>query len=208
MNDDTSTPSTPSAPAETGADIPHFVVAIGASAGGLSAIKELLAELPPHLDAPIVIAVHSEPASQLKEALQIRSPLNIKSAEDGEMLESGVVYVVPGAKHAFFRNGGLQLSTVVRDSGFRPSIDALFMSLAAEYGERAVAVVLSGLLKDGMRGAQVIYDMGGRTIVQDPRDADYSSMPHSVIRNDHPNAVLTASELGVWLASQIGTKAS
>lgn len=196
-NDDSSIPSEH--------ETPRFVVAIGASAGGVTAIIDLLATLPERLDAPVVIAVHSEPASLLKEALQFKSSLNIKSAEDGEMLQSGVIYVVPGAKHAFFRNGDLQLSSVVRDSGFRPSIDALFMSMAAEYGERAIAVVLSGLLKDGMRGAQVIYDMGGRTIVQDPKDAEYASMPQSVIRSDHPNAILTASDLGTWLASQIGT---
>jgi len=182
-----------------------FVVAIGASAGGLSAIKDLLAVLPADLDAPVVIGVHSEPASKLKQALEAHSTLNIKSAENGEALETSTVYIVPGARHAFFREGRLWLSEIVEDSGFRPSIDALFMTLAAEYGERAIAVVLSGLLKDGMRGAQVIHDMGGRTIVQDPDDALYASMPSSVIRGDHPKAVRTASELGSWLTSVIGT---
>lgn len=181
------------------------MIAIGASAGGLSALKDLLAELPPGLDAPIVIAVHSNPASKLKESLQISSSLDIKTAKDGEILEKGIVYVVPGAKHAFFRNGGLRLSTVVRDSGFRPSIDALFMSMASEYGQKAIAVVLSGLMKDGMRGAQVIFDMGGRTIVQDPKDAQYASMPNGVIFNDHPDAILKASDLGRWIASTVGT---
>jgi len=156
-------------PTASKGDATRFVVAIGASAGGLAAINDLLAELPDGLNAPIVIAAHSEPASMLKEALQIHSSLKIKTVEDGEVLENGTVYIVPGAKHAFFRNGTLTLSTIVQDSGFRPSIDAMFMTLAAEYGERAIAVVLSGLLNDGMRGAQVIYDMGGRTIVQDRR---------------------------------------
>jgi len=192
-------------PTASKGDATRFVVAIGASAGGLAAINDLLAELPDGLNAPIVIAAHSEPASMLKEALQIHSSLKIKTVEDGEVLENGTVYIVPGAKHAFFRNGTLTLSTIVQDSGFRPSIDAMFMTLAAEYGERAIAVVLSGLLNDGMRGAQVIYDMGGRTIVQDPDDAAYSSMPKSVIRSDHPDAIRTASELGEWLVAQIGT---
>lgn len=188
-----------------GSNQERFVVAIGASAGGLSALQDLLAELPQNLSAPIVIAVHSEPASILLETLKLRSSLNIKKVEDGEPLENGVVYIVPGATHAFFRGGCLRLSSLVRDSGFRPSIDALFMTLAAEYGDRAIAVVLSGLLKDGMRGAQVIYDMGGRTIVQDPEEAKYASMPEAVIRSDHPRAVRSASELGIWLSSVIGT---
>jgi two-component system chemotaxis response regulator CheB len=185
----------------------NFIVAIGASAGGLPAVKELLAELPPDLNAPVVIAIHSEPASILRQALEFRSPLNIKTAEDGETLEKSTVYVVPGAKHAFFGGGQLRISSVVRDSGFRPSIDALFMTMAAEYGERAIGVILSGLLQDGMRGAQVVHDMGGRTIVQDPAEALHDSMPNSVIRSDHPKAILSATELGHWLTSVIGTPA-
>jgi len=170
----------------------------------LSAVKDLLSKLPPDLDAPVVIAIHSEPASRLLEILQFHSSLTIKTVVDGDTIEKGKVYVVPGAKHAFFRGGCLHLSDVVEQSGFRPSIDALFMTLAAEYGDRAVAVVLSGLLQDGMRGAQVIHDMGGRTIVQDPSDAKHPSMPRSVIHGDHPEAIRTASELGVWLTSFVG----
>jgi len=183
----------------------RFIVAIGASAGGLTAIEELLAELPGNLNAPVVVASHSMPESKLRQALQFRSTLNIKRVEDGERLEHSTVYVVPGAKHAFFRNGCLYLSDVVEDSGFRPSIDALFMTMAAEYGDRAIAVVLSGLLEDGMRGAQIIHDMGGRTIVQHPDDAAHPSMPASIIRHDHPIAIRTASELGTWLHSEVGT---
>ncbi len=191
--------------ADPGIERQHFVVAIGASAGGLAAIEELLAELPLNLNAPVVIASHSLPESVLEQVLKIRSSLNIRQVEDGVVLEHSTVYVVPGARHALFRNGRLQLSEIVEDSGFRPSIDALFMTLATEYGDRAIAVVLSGLLNDGTRGAQVVYDMGGRTIVQDPQDAAFPSMPSSVIRHDHPIAIRTASELGEWLLSEIGT---
>ncbi|MEM8836560.1 MAG: chemotaxis protein CheB [Pseudomonadota bacterium] len=181
-----------------------FVVAIGASAGGLAAIQSLIAELPDRLNAPIVIGVHSMQGAVLTEALQSESNLKIKRAEDNQTLEKGWIYVLPGAMHGFFRNGKIHLSEPVRDSGFRPSIDAMFMTLAAEYKDRAIAVVLSGMLTDGMRGAQVIYDMGGRTIVQEPSDAEHSSMPNSVIRNDHPEVIHTATDLGKWLSSHIG----
>jgi len=181
-----------------------YVVAIGASAGGLAPIKELIAELPIDLSAPIVIAVHSEPGSNLTDILRFTSELQIKKAEDGETLNKGWIYIVPGATHAFFRNGKVHLSELVRDSGFRPSIDALFMTMAAEYGDRAIAVVLSGCLKDGMRGAQIIYDMGGQTIVQDPHEAKHAGMPTSVIMDDHPETVLPAAKLGQWLANLIG----
>lgn len=185
-------------------ELSDFVVAIGASAGGLRAIRELIEELPPDLDAPIVVAVHGNATSQLTEVLSELSSLKIKKIEDGEALAKGWIYIVPGAKHAFFGNGRIRLSDVVRDSGFRPSIDALFMTLTAEYGPRSIAVVLSGTMKDGMRGAQVVYDMGGRTIVQDPEDAKYAEMPKSVILRDHPETVRSASELGVWLGKMIG----
>ncbi|MGC3939293.1 chemotaxis protein CheB [Roseobacter sp. EG26] len=182
-----------------------FVVAIGASAGGIKAIRALLSCLPANLGAPVVIAMHSEPSSNLTEVLQIRSPLAIKRLEDGEALRTGQIYVVPGATHAFFRDGRVRLSEPVRDSGFRPSIDGLFMTLAAEYKEKAIAVVLSGTMNDGTRGAQVVYDMGGQTIVQNPEDATFESMPLSVILMDHPQQILSAEDLGSWLDETIGT---
>ncbi|MGZ2258092.1 chemotaxis protein CheB [Roseobacter sp. A03A-229] len=186
-------------------DRERYVVAIGASAGGLTAIRELIAELPKGFAAPIVIGVHSEPSSQLTEILSGYSSLKIKKITDGDLLEPGWIYVVPGARHALFRNGRIQLSEVVQESGFRPSIDAMFMTLAAEYGEHGIAVVLSGMLKDGMRGAQVIHDLGGQTIVQDPADATHAGMPNSVIRHDHPEAVRSAAQLGIWLRDLVGT---
>ncbi|WP_299968175.1 chemotaxis protein CheB [uncultured Roseobacter sp.] len=180
------------------------VVAIGASAGGLDAIRTLIAELPEGLAAPIVIAVHSAPDSRLTEILKTRSALNIKRAEDDERLNNGWIYIVPGATHAFFRGGDLRLSKTVKNSGFRPSIDALFMTLAAEHGDRAIAVVLSGNMNDGMRGAQVIYDMGGMTVVQSPDEAGFSNMPSNVIAADHPKEIMTARDLGRWLRDKIG----
>jgi chemotaxis response regulator CheB len=181
------------------------VIAIGASAGGLNALHDLLGEIPNDFAAPIVVAIHSLPFSRQVKVLNYNANAGqrICEAEDGTELENGVIYVIPGATHGLFSQGKLRLSKVVRDSGFRPSIDALFMTLAAEYRENAIAVVLSGALNDGMRGAQVIYDLGGQTIVQDPREADFAAMPRNVIRADHPTEVLLAQELGIWLREAI-----
>lgn len=183
----------------------QYVVALGTSAGGIDAIVDLLARLPARLNAPLVIALHSQPASRLTEVLKTRSDLSIREARDGDALRAGTVYILPGATHGFFKDGHLHLSKTVRNSGFRPSIDALFMTLAAEYGKNAIAVVLSGTMSDGMRGAQIIYDMGGETIVQDPRDAAFPDMPEAVISRDHPTVIATAQELGTWLGEKIGT---
>lgn len=181
-----------------------YVVAIGGSMGGLNALIELFDSFPSYLDAPVVVALHSNEQSKLADVLQTKSDLSIIEATDGQALEKGFIYIAPPARHVFFKEGSLRVSEIVRDSGFRPSIDAMFMSMALEYERAAIGVVLSGTMTDGMRGAQVIYDMGGRTIVQDPTEAKQASMPKSVIRHDHPQAILRASELGQWLEDLIG----
>ena len=184
---------------------PPFVVAIGASAGGLQAIQDLLAELPDNFAAAVVIAQHSMPGAQLDQILRLKSPLPVRLLEDGDVLRAGTVYVTPAATHAFFQMETIRLSPEVKHAGYRPSIDALFMTLAASFRERAIAVVLSGTMKDGMRGAQVIHDTGGRTVVQNPDEAQFESMPMNVILMDHPQEILTASGLGKWLRDEVGT---
>ena len=184
-------------------DFPH-IICIGGSAGGIEAIKEMLIAFPAPLAAPVIVALHSVPESRLTEVLRRSSTLRIERVKEGTIPEAGVIYIVPGGRHAYLKAGAMHLSEEVTESGFRPSIDMLFMTLAAEYGNRAIAVVLSGMLKDGMRGAQVIYDLGGRTVVQTPEDAVYDSMPQSVINADHPRAVLSASDLSAWLIEEVG----
>lgn len=184
---------------------PEYVVAIGASAGGLDPLREIMRIFPANLNAPIVIAMHSAPGSQLTEILNFGNSLSIVRLEDEQVLECGHIYVVPGAHHAFFKDGRISLSAVVDRSRYRPSIDALFTTLALEYREKAIAVVLSGQLDDGKRGAQIIYDLGGTTIVQCPEDAEFSSMPMSVIAFDHPETAVPAAELAHWLIDKIGT---
>ena len=176
----------------------HRYVAIGCSSGGIPALRELLCGLPPEFPAPVVVAMHSRPESRLEEVLRLTLPNDapMRLCEDGSWLEPGVIHVLPGARHGFFDHDRISLSGVVQDSGYRPSIDALFISLAMQHRENAIAVVLSGTMDDGMRGAQVIYDMGGRTIVQSPEDAEHGAMPRAVIAADHPHKVLPAREMG------------
>jgi two-component system chemotaxis response regulator CheB len=181
-----------------------FVVAIGASHGGLSAVRDLLAALPRNLRAPVIVALHGDSNSRLSEVLAFQNAQEVRKLEQGDSLQEGRIHVVPGGRHAYFRHGKLMLSEAVSGKGFRPSIDLLFMTMASEFGRHALGVILSGELKDGMRGAQIIYDLGGRTIVQDPSDAENSSMPNSIIFNDHPETIRSAEDLGTWLGELIG----
>ena len=183
---------------EPATDYP-FVVAIAGSAGALEPLFELLAEVPVDLAAPIVLALHTAPQSDLITPLKMKLPHNFSLIESGAQLRPGTIHVPPAAQHVFIRGETLELSGPVGDSGFRPSMDALFMTLAASWGPKALAVVLSGLLQDGMRGSQVIYDMGGHTVVQDPDGAKFDQMPLSVIRNDHPDQILPPRDLGRWI---------
>lgn len=179
------------------------IVAIGGSAGGLEAIRDLLKNLPREFSASIVVALHSPPESQLTELLQRHCSQRIRRLRDVDRLDPGTVHIVPGGRHAVFNGDQIELSDVVEDSGFRPSIDALFMTMATRYKSRCIAVVLSGAMDDGTRGAQVIYDLGGYTVVQDPDDAAHSSMPLKVIHLDHPQRILPAKDLGAWLGHLI-----
>lgn len=180
-----------------------FVVAIAGSAGALEALLTLLAEVPVDLPAPIVLALHTAPQANLILPLELKLPHRFRPISSGDQLTPGTVHVPPAAQHVFIRGRTLELSGPVSDSGFRPSMDALFMTLAASWGDKALAVVLSGLLQDGMRGAQVIYDTGGQTVVQDPDGAKFDQMPLSVIRNDHPEQVLPPAELGRWITKVV-----
>lgn len=182
------------------------VIAIGASAGGHAALIKLLSELPEDFATPIVVAIHSGEDAELAKSLRqsVKGGPRIVEAENQTALEPGHVYTIPAAKHGLLKDGRIEISATVRDSGFRPSIDALFMTMAASYGSRGTAVVLSGTMDDGMRGAQVLHDLGGTTVVQDPDEAARPEMPRKVIRADHPHRVLKAAELGQWLLRRFG----
>ena len=167
-------------------------------------MRDLLNDLPTTFNAPIVLILHGPPESQLARILQQHCAQRIRLLTDQDSLDPGTVHVVPGGRHAVFNGDVVELSQVVENSGFRPSIDALFMTMAARYKSRSIGVVLSGALDDGSRGAQVIYDFGGQTLVQDPEDAMHQSMPLKVIQIDHPRKILPAEELGAWLGQLIG----
>ena len=156
---------------------------------------------------PVIIAVHGGSKSRLADVLQFHKKLDVRAAKDGDILRGGVIYVVPGATHAAVKDGHIFLSEPARQAKFRPSIDALFVSLAMEYKQGAIGIVLSGTLNDGMKGAQILYEMGGITIAQDPDDAQFNCMPQSVITHDHPEDVLSAKHIGAWLQAYCAERA-
>ena len=162
------------------------VVVIGASAGGVEALIELIPKLPRVFAAPICIVVHipAESPSLLASILARRSKLDVEEAVDGAELVKGKVYVAPPDRHMIIDSGRtLVLTHGPRENRHRPAVDPLFRSAALAYGGGAVGVILSGSLDDGTAGLLAIKRVGGMAVVQSPQDAMYSGMPQSAIEN-------------------------
>ncbi len=163
------------------------LVVIGASSGGVLALRGLLEALPDKLDAAVLIAMHigEGRTSILAEALQRFTSMPIADAVDGERLELGRMYVAVADNQLTVEQGIIRVLPSPKVGPYRPCIDTLFRSAAAVYGKRVVGVVLSGMLSDGTEGLIHITEGGGITVVQDPAEAKESGMPENAIIGDH-----------------------
>jgi two-component system chemotaxis response regulator CheB len=181
---------------------PERVVAIGASAGGVEALKELAAGLPADLPAPVLVVLHVPPSetSQLPAILQRSGPLPALHPSDGDRLEPGVIFVAPPDRHLMVVDGRARVVRGPKENLHRPAVDPLFRSAALTYGPDAIAVVLTGTLADGAAGAAAVADHGGTVVVQDPGEARYPDMPLSVIAADHPDHVLPLAQIAAMLS--------
>jgi two-component system, chemotaxis family, protein-glutamate methylesterase/glutaminase len=164
--------------------IPPCVV-IGASAGGLDALIAIVAGLPADFPALIAIVWHipAHRPSQLPAILQRHSALPVRQAVDCDPLQPGQILVAPADHHLLLAPGHLRVVQGPKENGFRPAVDPLFRSAALVCGAQAMGVVLSGAMDDGTAGLMAIAMQGGHTIVQDPADAPFPSMPASALRH-------------------------
>lgn len=157
-------------------------VVIGASAGGLAAVLELAAALPPDLPAIVGVVLHvgSRP-SILPQLLAGRSAMRAVHPQDGDPLRPGTIYVAPPDHHMLFTPEGVRLVRGPRENHARPAIDPLFRTTGLHWRELAIGVVLSGQLDDGTAGLGAIKDCGGLAVVQDPAEAVEPGMPSSAL---------------------------
>jgi two-component system, chemotaxis family, protein-glutamate methylesterase/glutaminase len=165
--------------------MPDRIVVIGASAGGIDALRLLTAGLPPDFPSPIVVVLHMSPESPgiLHDILDRSGPLRASTVRDGERLEAGRIFVAPPDRHVLLEPGKLHLTRGPRENRFRPAIDPLFRTAAQVYGPAAIGVILTGNLDDGTAGLWAIKKMGGTAIVQDPADAMFPAMPANARRH-------------------------
>jgi two-component system chemotaxis response regulator CheB len=164
---------------------------IGASAGGVEALKSVVTGLPDDLPAAVCIVLHIAPTSSsaLAGILARAGPLPCSAATDGDELEHGRILVAPPDHHLVVEDGRVRLTAGPRENGHRPSVDALFRSASLARESAVIGVVLSGTRDDGSAGLAVIKSRGGATVVQDPDEALYPGMPASAIAHVVVDAV-------------------
>jgi two-component system chemotaxis response regulator CheB len=158
------------------------IIVIGASAGGVSALCRLAADLPPKFPAALLVVLHVGPnTSLLPELLAAAGPNTAAHARDGEVLRQGHFTVAPPDHHLLVADGTARLTRGPKEHYTRPAIDSLFRSAALEHGPRVIGVVLTGGMDDGTAGLQAIKRCGGLAVVQDPLTAEVPSMPASAL---------------------------
>jgi two-component system CheB/CheR fusion protein len=192
--------SSPDAVAKKDVDFP--AVAIGASAGGLDAFRTLLGALPAKSGMAFIVVQHLDPihASMMVELLAPHVAMTVVEAVDAVRLEPDHVYVIPPGRYLAVRDGAIHLTRPRGPPTVRMPLDFLLRSLAAEVGQRAVCVILSGTASDGANGAKLIKEAGGLVIAQAPDEAEYDGMPRSAIAGGAVDLVLPLAKIPEALA--------
>jgi two-component system chemotaxis response regulator CheB len=175
--------------------MPNILV-IGASQGGVHALRAIASGLPADFAAPVLIVQHIGAAqSLLPSLLDEAGPLASAFALDREPLTAGRIYIAPPDYHMLVNDGRVELTRGPRENWARPAVDPLFRSAAQFYGPEAIAIVLSGRLNDGTAGLFDIKRLGGIAIVQTPHEAEAPDMPQSALDNVPVDYCLPVAEM-------------
>jgi two-component system, chemotaxis family, protein-glutamate methylesterase/glutaminase len=179
------------------------IVVMGASLGGLSALKVVLKALPKDYQLALAVVMHrgADQGGGLVRALQEYCVLSVVEVEDKQSILLGHVFLAPAGYHMLVEEDHFALSTEAPVKYARPSIDVLFESAADYYGDRAIGVILTGANEDGAQGIAAIKREGGLTVVQDPATAEAATMPKGAISGTKVDMILPLREIGPFLAS-------
>ncbi|MBC7867417.1 MAG: chemotaxis protein CheB [Gloeobacteraceae cyanobacterium ES-bin-316] len=187
---------------------PKFITVVGTSAGGMSALIELVSQLREDMDTAVLIVMHLSGtgiSDFLVHRLQPHSSFKCKLAVDGASIERGCIYVATAHVHLLVKENAILIGRGPEENRWRPSIDVLFRSAAVAYNTRCIGIVLTGLLDDGTTGMFAIKRSGGCCIVQDPNEAEYPDMPLSVLDHMEVDYCVPLQEMGNILATILKT---
>ena len=177
----------------------------------MPALCRLVEQLPADLPAAVLIVQHFAPDSSgghLVERLGRHTKLRCVLPADTDSIEPGTIYLAPPDRHLLVKDGHMLVTKGPRENHYRPAADALFRSAAAHYGTAVIGVVLTGMLHDGTAGMEMIKRSGGLTVVQDPDEAEFPSMPESALSNVPIDYVLPLSQMGELLTRLVRIPAS
>lgn len=180
----------------------HEIIVIGASAGGVEALVQLVRGLPANLPASVFVVLHipAQGPSVLPQILSRTGMLQALQPVDYQKIEAGNIYVAPPDHHLLIERDHIRIVRGPKENRHRPAIDPLFRSAAVAYGPGVVGVVLTGSLDDGTAGLLAIKQRGGVAIVQDPKEALYPNMPESALAHVAVDHCLTIAGIGPLLA--------
>lgn len=185
------------------------IIAIGTSTGGPRALQQVIPALPANLPVPVVVVQHMPPhfTRSLAERLDSLSALPVVEAEEGMLLQPGRVFIAPGGRHLLVAmpNGKAVLRTPAEPATLhRPSVDVTFESVCRTFNGRVVAVIMTGMGRDGLEGARLIRQMGGKVLAQDEASCVVHGMPRAVVEAGLADAVLPLEQIGPTLARGLG----
>jgi two-component system, chemotaxis family, protein-glutamate methylesterase/glutaminase len=173
------------------------IIVIGASSGGFEAMRKIVRKLPADFEPPIFVVWHmsSDVRGILPQVFNRENKIFAAHASDSEMISPGRIYVAPPDYHLLLQDGKVRVTHGPKENRFRPAVDPLFRSAALAYGARVVGVILSGALDDGTAGLWTVKQHGGTAVVQDPIDAEVSSMPKNAMQKVSVDYCLPATEI-------------
>lgn len=187
------------------------ILAIGTSTGGPNALAELFSLLPADFPVPIVVVQHMPPVftKLLAERLTAQSSIKVQEGGSGAVLQAGQAWIAPGDYHMLVVRDGTQkrllLNQDAPENSCRPAVDPLFRSVAQVYGSHALAVVLTGMGQDGLRGCQVLQEAGAQILAQDEATSVVWGMPGAVARAGLADRVLPLSSIASEIVQRART---
>ena len=182
-----------------------IIVVIGASAGGVEAIRDLVTGLPAGFSAAVFVVLHiGAHKSELPWLLNQKGPLRACHPRNGDPICGGQIYIAPPDHHLLVERGHVRLTRGPRENWARPAVDPLFRSAAQSYGPGVIGVILTGGLNDGTAGLLEVKQHGGTAVVQDPDDAASPSMPRSALRHVAVDHCLPLRDIPALLAVLVG----